>query len=291
VRRGPALRRRALLALAPAALAPPARAQAAPEILARYPNGTFLENLVQRPDGTVLFTSYFARAVETWSQAGGPGRLAEVPMHPVSLTAIGEGRHALVAHGAPFTGGPAAMRGAGAVLVLDAAGAVTRHIALPDAIFPNGGLLLGPDTLLVADSAIGRIWAVALGAGTATPWLDHPGFAPVVGQPYPGVNGIKRGAGGLLLSNSAQRTLLRLPLDGALPAGAPEVIARMTTGIDDFDVAADATVLAATHAEGLALLPPGAAAPRGIPRRGSRAAPRCCSHRAEARCSRSAPVA
>jgi hypothetical protein len=258
--------RRQILALLPLALAArAAHAQAAPEILARYPNGTFLENLLVQPDGTVLFTSYFARAVESWSPAAGAGRLAEVPGLPVSLTALGDGRHALVVHGAPFTGGAAALRGTTAVLLLDPAGAVTRRIAMPEAVFPNGALLLAPGLLLVADSALGRIWAVSPERGTVEPWLDHPEFQPDPALPYPGLNGIKRAGGDLLLSNSARRRLLRLGLSGAAPSGVPELRAAIPTGIDDFAVAADGTVYAATHAEGIAVLPPGATTPRLVP--------------------------
>jgi streptogramin lyase len=236
------------------------RAQAGTEILVRFPNGTFLENLVVEPDGRVIFTNYFARRLEVWSPSAGHAAFAAVSAHPVSLTQLGGGRQALAVHGASFMDGPAAMRGQAAVLLLDSAGAVTRRIALPEAIFPNGGLLLAPDRLLLADSALGRVWLVDLASGAATPWLDHPLLQPNPALPYPGVNGIKRAGDALLLSNSATRQLLRVGLDG----GTPTVVAPMTLGVDDFVVAPDGTVYAATHAEGLARLAPGAAAPVAI---------------------------
>jgi hypothetical protein len=254
-----------LAAAAALVLAPPVRAQAAPEILARFPSGTFLENLLVRGDGSVLFTNYFARRLELWSPGSGATTLAEVPAHPVSLTPVPGGAMALVVHGAPFNGGPAAMRGSGAVLLLDAAGTVRRRIPLAEAIFPNGALLLAPERLLVADSALGRVWLVDLAGGGASAWLEHPMLAPVTGQPYPGVNGLKRQGDALLLSNSAQRLLLRQALAGAAPSGAPDLVARMATGVDDFTVAADGTVYAATHARGLARLAPGSDAPTLLP--------------------------
>jgi hypothetical protein len=260
------MQRRHLLALAPALFLPGAlRAQPAPEILARFPAGTFLENLVVTPDGGVLFTNYFARRIERWSQASSTGLLAEVPAHPVSLTPLGDGRQALAVHGASFLQGPAALRGTGAVLLLAADGGVQGRIPLPEAIFPNGGLLLAPGRMLLADSALGRIWAVDIAAGTAAPWLDHPLLAPVEGQRNPGVNGLKRRGEDLLISNSATRRLLRLRLAGGAPSGAPEVIAEMTGGVDDFAIAGDGTVYAATHATGIARLAPGATTPETIP--------------------------
>lgn len=260
------MQRRHLLALAPALLlAGHARAQAAPEILARYPSGTFLENLVVEPDGRVLFTNYFARRIERWSEAAGAATLADVPAHPVSLTPLGDGRQALAAHGASFLQGPAALRGTGAVLLLAGDGSVQGRIPLPEAIFPNGGLLLAPGLMLLADSALGRIWAIDVAAATASPWLDHPLLAPVEGQRNPGVNGLKLRGSELLVSNSATRQLLRLRLAGGAPAGPPEVIAEMTGGVDDFVVASDGTVFAATHGTGLARLAPSATTPATIP--------------------------
>jgi hypothetical protein len=260
------MQRRHLLALAPALfLAKPARAQVAPDILARYPNGTFLENLAVESDGRVLFTNYFARRIERWSEAAGAGTLAEVPAHPVSLTPLGDGRHALAAHGASFLQGPAALRGTGAVLLLAGDGSVQARIPLPEAIFPNGGLLLAPGRMLLADSALGRIWAIDIAAGTAAPWLDHPLLAPVEGQRNPGVNGLKRHGDTLLVSNSATRQLLRVRVVGGAASGPPESVAHMTGGVDDFDVATDGTVFAATHATGLARLAPGATTPETIP--------------------------
>lgn len=252
--------------LALAAMAPlPAAAQSAPEILARFPQGTFLENLVVEPDGRVIFTNYFARRLEVWSPHGGASLHAMVPEHPVSLTPLGDGRQVLAVHGASFMEGPAAMRGKAALLILSGDGRVASRIALPEAIFPNGGLLLAPGLFLLADSALGRVWAVDLVAGTARAWLEHPLLAPVEGQPYPGVNGLKRQGDALLLSNSAQRSLLRVSLAGGDAQGAPALLARMTGGVDDFTVARDGTIYAATHAEGLARLAPGASTPAVIP--------------------------
>jgi sugar lactone lactonase YvrE len=256
------LSRRTLLALGGGAmLATGAVAQSPLAILARFPNGTFLENLVVEPGGRVIFTNYFAKRLESWSPAGGHVPWAEVAAHPVSLTALDGGRHAVAVHGVSFMDGPQAMRGQTALLVLAADGTVARRIALPEAVFPNGGLLLGGERLLLADSILGRIWLVDLGTGEATTWLAHSSLAPDPAQPYPGANGMKRAGDWLLVSNSATRQLLRVRLAGSQPQGAPELLARMTGGVDDFAVARDGTIYAATHGVGLARLQAGAATP------------------------------
>lgn len=255
------------LALLGAGLSAGAQAQPVPEPLARFAAGTFLENLIVRPDGAVLFTSYFARRIERWSPQGA-GVHAETPLFPVSLGLLPDGSLAVAGHGAPFVQGPAALRGTNALLVLGPDGALRRHLALPDAVFLNGLLVLPSGRLLVADSALGRIWEVAPETGGARPWIVHDSLAPSAGRPgIPGANGIKPLPDGraLLVSNSASGMLLRLGLDAAgAPAGAPEPVARFP-GIDDFCVLPDGTVWAATHATALARLRPGAAAPETFP--------------------------
>lgn len=253
----------ALAATALPQLARRAHAQAPVTLLARFPNGTFLENLVVGGDGSVLFTNYFARAIERYVPAGAATRFSEVDGHPVSLAPLDGGRHALVTHGVPFTRGGAAMRGAAAVLLVGSDGATEGRIPLPGAVFPNGILALDPRTLLIADSALGQVWVLDLGTGAVAPWLAHPLLAPAEGRPHPGVNGIKRAGEWLLLSNSAQRLLLRVSLTGG--AGTLSQVAAMATGIDDFAIADGGAVYAATHAEGIALLRPGAAAAALLP--------------------------
>lgn len=257
------MRRRTLLAVPASLAAATASAQAlAPQPLARFPNGTFLENLMVRPDGSVLFTNYVARRIEAWSQAAGAAAFAATSLHPVSLALLEGGGIALAGHGAVFTAGPAALRGSGAVLILDARGQEQRRLPLPEAVFPNGLLLLAPDLLLLADAALGRIWAVPLDGAPPRVWLDDPALADDPARPaLPGVNGIKRAADGraLLMSNSARRLLLRVGLDGAgRPEGAVAPVARFP-GIDDFWVMPDGTVWAATHGPAIARLRPGAA--------------------------------
>lgn len=216
----------------------------------------------------MLFTSYFARRIESFAPVSGAAPFAEVAGHPVSLAALPDGGLALTIHGAPFTSGPAALRGGCAVLILDAAGREQRRIALPEAIFLNGCLLGADGSLLVTDSALGRVWAVDLGSGAVRVWLDHAAFAPDPPRPGPpGVNGIKPapGWGALLLSNSANRQLTRVTIGrtGAA-AWSPQSVAEFP-GIDDFWVMPDGVISAATYGPVVARLRPGAVVPEMFP--------------------------
>lgn len=256
-------RRQALGGLGIGLLAGRAAAQPAPRPLARYPAGTFLENLILRADGSVLFTNYFARRIEMWSAAGGAALFTAVPAHPVSLAALPAGGYALVTHGAVFTQGPATMRGMAAVFVLDAGGRVQRRLPLPEAIFPNGCLLLSDGRLLIADSALGLVWALDLASGEAPVWLRHAALAPDPARPgVPGVNGIKAQPGEegrvIRLSNSASRELL-LAMAGSDGAWSMTQLAIGFPGIDDFWIMPDGVVWAATHGPVVARSRPGAA--------------------------------
>jgi hypothetical protein len=92
---------------------------------------------------------------------------------------------------------------------------------LPEAIFPNGGPLLAPGRLLLADNTLGRIWAIDITAGTETPWLDHRTLDPVPGRSEAGASGLKRRGDDVLVSTSATRHLLRVRLAGAGQGGPP----------------------------------------------------------------------
>ncbi|MBS7788573.1 hypothetical protein KTR66_01125 [Roseococcus sp. SDR] len=242
--------RRAALALPPGlALTSLAQAQQpAHRVVALYPSGHFLENLMLRPDGAVLFTSYFAREVGIWSEAAGQAVFARIEGHPVSLAHGTEGP-VLALHGVPFTEG-ARLAGSGAVLQLSRDGRPGRRIPLPEAGFLNGMARLSDNIYLIADSGLGRIWRLDLTAGTATPWLAVPDMAPDPGRPgLPGVNGLQIAGNALYFSNSARPGIWRVMLgtDGA-PAGAAQRVATLP-GVDDFVVLPSGGFLAATHGD------------------------------------------
>jgi hypothetical protein len=240
-------------ALAPVALAPFApsagRAQSpAHRVVALYPSGHFLENLLVRPDGAVLFTSYFASEVGIWSEAAGQAVFARIQGHPVSLAHGMEGP-VLVLHGVPFTEG-ARLAGSGAALQLSREGRPGRRIPLPEAAFLNGMARLSDNVYLIADSGLGRIWRLDLAAGTATTWLEVPEMAPDPARPgLPGVNGLQIASGVLFFSNSARPGIYRVTLgaDGS-PAGAVQRVVALP-GVDDFVVLPDGGFLAATHGD------------------------------------------
>jgi hypothetical protein len=257
----PRLRLVAALALAAAATvqttpAAVAADDAPPRVLAEYPAGAFLENLSVAPDGAVLVTSYFARAIERIGPDDAATTFAALPDHPVSILPLGAGWLVAV-HGAAFTEGPGFVETQG-FLVLDAAGAVLRRIPAPQARFLNGMAALDDGTVLAADSIAGVIWRLDPATGALAPWLADPRLALPEGFAgfAPGANGLKIADGRLHVSNSARGALYRLPLgaDGA-PAGPLETVAE-PGGIDDFWIEPDGTVVLATHGDALLRIAP-----------------------------------
>jgi sugar lactone lactonase YvrE len=125
------------------------------------------------------------------------------------------------------------------------ASAPERIAALPATSLPNG-LALDPrgGTLYVADSTLGRIWAVPVTGGTATVWSAAPELASTG---YLGANGLKVHGDAVWVSNTDRGTVARIPVlpDGA--AGPARVWADGLPTIDDFAFTGDEILAAVNH--------------------------------------------
>jgi hypothetical protein len=218
-----------------------------PRVLAEYPNGTFLENVVATQKGALVATSYFAKTLEL-IEPGKPARtLTTLPAHPVGIVRYRDG-YLVSAHGAPFTGGPAFTQ-AQQLLLLGPDGSVRATIAAPDARFLNGIVAHTGNTVLVADSIAGVIWKVDPAAKSIEPWLKDPalGQDPAAKDFRPGANGLKRRGTALLVSNSSLGHLASIRVDAKGNAvGAASILAK-TGAIDDFLVGASGDVVFTTH--------------------------------------------
>lgn len=232
---------------------------AAVTVLASYPNGAFLENLTEAPDGSTIVTSYFARSLERLSGGALQKPFAALGDHPVGIVAI-PGGYVVSAHGTPFTDAPAFLA-TNKILVLDAGGAVTKSVAAPEARFLNGLVVLSARRVLVADSVRGAIWSFDPTTGALAIWLEDPALAvdPAV-QPFrPAANGLKLHGGMLYVSNSSRGAIYRIALttDGR-PASAPQLLTQPGP-VDDFAIDRDGTIYAATHGETLLKITPAGA--------------------------------
>jgi hypothetical protein len=124
----------------------------------------------------------------------------------------------------------------------------------------NGSCLIGPRTILVADSAAGLVWRVDLAKDGSTPlarvWLRHEsmGYYPGAMKPeQPGINGVRYAAklGYLYYTGTAKKLFMRVKVnDETLDAiGEPEHVA-VGSEYDDFCIDENAGVAyLTTHRE------------------------------------------
>ncbi len=234
----------------------PAFASPMHEVLAKYPNGTYLENLLVNRDGAVLYTNYFSKTIEQWSK-GRATTFATLEGYPVNLVELPDGYLVLV-HGRKFTEGSDALRENNRLLKLDKTGKVKKSIALPGVVFGNGLALLSSTQLLMTDSILGRIWLMNPATGSVTSWFENDQLKPAPNQQAPGANGLRRAGNKLYVSNSSARKLFLLSMSnkGTAVGGLTEIDADFP-GIDDFAIGANNTLFIATHQASVIRFQPG----------------------------------
>jgi len=222
-------------------------AEATYEILASYPEGSFLENLEVLTDGRLLFTNYFAKTIELLTPEGEKSTFATVSGFPVSLISIADG-YLIAAQSKNFMSGEP--DNTQQFLLLDKDGKEVGQFDVPGTIFLNGMVRLENGDILVADSIAATIWKVDVKAQQVTPWLQNSALAFDPAQPsIPGANGLKLHSDGLVVSNTAQGSLFLIKMDkDGKPAGEPEQLAK-TGLIDDFWINADGSIIFTTHGD------------------------------------------
>ena len=215
-------------------------------VLATFAPMTFIENMIELPDGRIVATSTFDGRVHLIDGAN-TAVLAEIPgAHVLCLERFGDDLIVTANVPAPpdstnppgFEGYPT--EGALYRIALD--GAVQKLARLPEALFANG-IAKAPDgQYLIAGSSRGKIYAFDPNSGDTRVWLDHPALAP--GQVFPlGVNGLRVQGDRVYFANTGRFTLGRID-------HATRAVKLLHEGIlvDDFAVAPDGTIYGATHA-------------------------------------------
>ena len=124
----------------------------------------------------------------------------------------------------------------------------TRYAAVAPDVGLNG-ITFGDDgTLFAADSVNGKILSVSPGESSFDVWLDDPALKPTSSADpvaASGVNGIKVFDNHLYASNTAQKTLLRIPLSGR-GFSSPELLVS-GYAIDDFAIDSSGAFYLAVH--------------------------------------------
>lgn len=235
-------------------------------VVATFPEHYFLENLAVRNDNSLLVSDLTRKGL--WyippvseGEAVEPSLLASFDQPTLSMIEV-EPDVFLVATSNLYTTHECYFRR------LDLRGWTPGAPAKPEEVlrFPevaqslNGGCVIAPGVVLVADSFAGLIWRVDLSPdGRATPsiWLQHysmghdPNGGPMADQP--GINGLRHVAatGHLYFTSTVHKFFMRVRVDATTqaPLGEPELVA---SGFwyDDFCVDEEAGVAyVATHRE------------------------------------------
>lgn len=173
--------------------------------------GEISESVAVGPDGTLFVTVlHLGRPDELWlRRPGREGRFLPVPegTRPYALLPL--------ADGSVLIGVYSADDDLAGVWRLDRRNRYRRVIALPGGAQANGFERARNGDLFITDGYEGRLFRVPAGSTTAEVWYEGPELLrdPNVLQGIPGTNTARLHRGYLWVSNSSQRTLLRLPVD------------------------------------------------------------------------------
>ena len=220
----------------------PAPARKVPStLLAEWPAGTFVENLVVRPDGQLLVAVHSTNRLELVdpSKDGAPRTtFAEFP-GPIAGPAYVDDDL--------FVNVSAPGQPPGRVFRVGPSGEVVPWVELPDALFLNGATPFVGRSLIVGDAVRGRLLRVDVERRTHTVWLEHAALKKVTAEPWlPGVNGIKTFGGYVYFSNTDAAQIGRIAIESNGNAGPVEIIATSFT-CDDFAFDALGNLYATTH--------------------------------------------
>ena len=202
----------------------------------------FLENLAIDATGAVFVTVYSHNRVDRYDPTTrATATFAEVPAPPMGL--------AFDASGVLWVTAGTLRKGPGYVYRVDQDGAVRQWCELPDALFINGCTVHpNGETLLVCESASGRILAIDLAQPRRCDvWLEGDRLRPIVSG-YPGANGIKIRDGWAWISVSGRGMMARVPFRPDGSAGGIQIAATHLLA-DDFAFGMSGSVYITTHPE------------------------------------------
>jgi len=207
-------------------------------IVATWPVGTFVENLVALDDGSLLVSVHSEGRVERVQPSGGRRIWGAFDAGTTGLSRMGA--HVLVSVGHP--GQPH-----WAIHRMSNDGRSDKLVDVPEARFLNGSTPFRGESLLVVDSILGRAFEIDTRARTYRTWLDHDLLRKVTPEPMmPGVNGVKVFGRHVYFSCTERALLLRAAVDAGGAAGPLEIVAERFVG-DDFAFDVDGNLYVTTH--------------------------------------------
>ncbi len=133
------------------------------------------------------------------------------------------------------------------LLRYDPAGKELAAISVPEALFLNGSTLFSRQSVLVADSILGRIFQIDFSTGTSNVWLEHDLFKKISSEPMlPGINGCRVSGRAVYFTNTDRSVVGKVDVNSDGSPGNVQVLAERLVG-DDFAVAEDGSLLITNH--------------------------------------------
>jgi sugar lactone lactonase YvrE len=210
------------------------------EVLAMWPERTFLENIAALPDGDLVISVHSERRLLRCTPRGEHRPLATLPVPTMGLVVDGE--RVFVVAGEPG-GGP------GQLFEVGLDGRVQERLTLAGTAFLNGFTPGHAGRAYTVDSVRGQLIAVDLRTFTAEVVLADAALAKCSPEPMvPGANGLKADDTSLWITNTDRATVLRAELRADGTVGAPRVVAEHLRG-DDLALDVDGNAYITTHIE------------------------------------------
>jgi sugar lactone lactonase YvrE len=205
------------------------------------------ENIKLEPDGSAVVTFNRARQVARVSTKGVVTILATLPA-PSSGTALATGI-VRTKDGTLYVNYSAGVLSS-IWRIPPNGGQPSQFAALPDVAAPNGlAIDESGSALYVTDSSKGAVWNISLRpgmAGAVTLWAQGAQLQPTATSAIAS-NGIKVHNGAVWVSNTAQGTLMSIPINEDGTAGTIATKATGLTAIDDFAFTRSGDVVAAQN--------------------------------------------
>jgi sugar lactone lactonase YvrE len=209
------------------------------EVVATWAPGHFAENLAVDPSGAVFVSQHLHHRVERFDPA--TRTVATFARFPTAVTGLAfDGDGVLWATGGEVGQAP------GRIWRVQPDGTVEDWLEIADAVFLNGCTFLpGGATLLVCESATGRVLAVDARTPGVRDWVGDERLRPV-NPGLPGANGVKVHDGAVWVSVTDLNTLYRIAV-GSDGAPGPLEQAEHDLRADDFAVDTEGALHIATH--------------------------------------------
>ena len=209
------------------------------QVIAEWPAGNFVENLVTLEDGGVLVSVVSLARIDRVAPDGAVSTLRQFDAPPTGL-ALADGS-LFAAVGEPGAGEPALWR-------LDPhTGAGEVWMPLTGMKFANGVTNFAPGQLMITDSWHGALMLVDISARKVSVWFQDIHLTRAPGFDFlPGANGVKRFGDHVTVSSTGRALLLRVAVQADGSAGPLGVLSERLR-VDDLAFDVDGAAYLTTH--------------------------------------------